>query len=103
MPPSGISPESLLQLYPTLLLWIAWIFIGFAWLAGVTSLVFVWRECFCSAIRQPVLPRSMDCPAPHPPPETVRPRFALLPLIRIVLTAHRRAAPVTAEANDERE
>lgn len=103
MTPSRVGPNSLLQIHQTQLLWIAWVFISFARLADLTFLVFLWNECFRSPRRRPVLPRSMDSPAPHPPPETVRPRFALLPLIRIVLTTHRRVASVLAETNDERD
>jgi hypothetical protein len=99
----GLTPEAALQFNQALLYWTAWMLLGFACLAGLTVLVFVWRECFGSSPRQPVLPRSMNSPAPHPLPETVGPRFALLPLIRIALTTRRRAAPVTAEDNDERE
>ncbi len=102
MQPAGVSPDSMLQLYQTLLLWIAWIFIGFAWLGGLTFLVFLWNEWFRTPSRRRVLPRSMDSLAPHLAPEAARPRFALLPLVRIVLTTHRRRAPLPAAANDER-
>ncbi len=101
MPNASLGPDSLLQTYQTLLLWIAWIFIGFAWMAGLTFLVFLWNECFRSRRRRPALPRSMESLAPHLAPEAARPRFALLPLIQIVLTTHRRVASVLAEANDE--
>ncbi len=100
--PSGISPEFLLQIYQTLLLWIAWIFIGFACLGGLTFVVFLWNEFLRSPSRRRVLPRSIDSFAPHLAPEAARPRFALLPLVRIVLTTHRRRAPLPAAANDER-
>jgi hypothetical protein len=99
----GLTPEAALQLNQVLLYWMAWMFLGLACLAALTILILIWRECFHSPTRRPALPRSMNSPAPHPPPETLRPRFALLPLIRIALTTRRRVAPVTAEANDEPE
>ncbi len=99
----GLKPEAALQLNQVLLYWMAVIFLGLACLAGPTSLVFMWRECFGSSVRWPALPRSMDSSLAHAPPETSRPQFALLPLIRIALTTHRRAAPLPTEANDEPE
>lgn len=99
----GLTPQAALQLNQALLYWVVLTFAGLACLAALTVLIFMWRECFCSASRQPVLPRSMNSPAPHPLPETVRPRFGLLPLLRIALTPRRRAAPLPAEANDEPE
>ncbi len=89
MPPSGVSPDSLLQDYQTLPPWIAWMFIGFACLGLLTFLVFLWHECFPPPRRRNVLP--------EPP----RIRFAQLPVIRIVLPTHRGAAPVGTEHGDE--
>lgn len=42
----GLSAEVALQINQTLLFWVAAIFFGLACLAGLTALVFVWRECF---------------------------------------------------------
>ena len=99
----GLTSEAALHLNQALLYWMAVLFLGLACLAGLTVLVFVWRECFGSSARHPVLPHGMDSPGLHRPQETLRPRFALLSVIRIALTTHRRAAPLPAEANDERE
>jgi hypothetical protein len=89
----GFTQESALQLNRALLYWTAWMLLRLACLAGLTVLVFVWRECFVSSVRQPALPHGMERPDLHSPPETSRPRFALLPLIRIALTTRRRAGP----------
>ena len=94
-------PEDAWQLVQALY-WAAWILLALFSIVGVTSLVFVWHECYSPARRKPFL-RSRPSITPHSPPQTSRPRFVMLRLAQIVLTAPRRAAPVTAQGDAERE
>ena len=97
----NLVSETTIQLVEALY-WAAWILLGLFSIVGVTSLVFVWHECYRPARRKPSL-RSRPSIAPHSPPQTLRPRFVIVRLAQIVLTAPRRAAPVTAQGNAERE
>jgi len=60
----GLTSEAALQLNQALLYWMAVLLLGLACLAGLTSLVFVWRECF----RSPAPPKSFGRGSPSPLP-----------------------------------
>ena len=96
-----LVPETARQLIQALY-WAAWILLGLFSIVGLTSLAFVWHECYRPARRKPYL-RSRPGITPHFPPQTSRPRFIMVRLTQIVLTAPRRAALVTAQGNARRE
>lgn len=97
MTPAGITPDSLLQIYQTLLLWTAWMIIGLACLGVLTFLLFLWCECFPPPLRRtvPALRASRVAQRFHPAAEQVR--VFLLPLVRIILTPQSRTASVGSE------
>ena len=95
---SEAAPHLIEALY-----WAAWILLALSSIVGLTSLVFIWQECYRPAGREPYLLRRRASIAPHSPPQTSRPRFVMARLTQIVLTAPRSAAPVTAQGNAERE
>ncbi len=97
MTPSGVGPESLLQIYQTLLLWIAWLFTGLVCLGGLTFLLFLSCEYFPPPPRRTVhaLRASRITPRFHPAADQVR--FFLLPVVRIILTSRSRTASVGSE------
>jgi hypothetical protein len=85
------------------LYWAGWILSGLSSIVALTSLVFVWHECYRPAGREPHVLWSRTSIARHSPPQTSRPRFVMVRLTQIVLTAPGRAAPVTAQGNAGRE
>jgi hypothetical protein len=97
----NLVPETAWQLVKALY-WAAWILLGLFSIVGLTSLAFVWHECYRPARRKPYL-RSRPGIAPHFPPQASRPRFVMVRLAQIVLRAPRHAAPLTAQGNAERE
>jgi hypothetical protein len=48
MEPPEIDPEPMLQLYRTLLLWVAWLFAGSALLLSLGYFLFLWQEILTS-------------------------------------------------------
>ncbi len=83
-----LIPEAVRRLDQVLYV-VAWILLGLSSIAGLISLVFMWHESCRPAGREPYPLWSRTSIAPHSPPQTSRPRFVMVPLTQIVLTAPR--------------